>query len=155
MLRRLPLLLVLAAGCTQPDDRSNPAFYADNLRDIYRWDPMTQAAGHFAYDTMVGSDPRKSVPVLIGKLSDTTPTGIHDALHDPVPVGNVAFHILLGIFRLRPEAFEREGVWVMKDDPSKNPIFMVHLDTPEVRARAAERFRKLAIERGWLDGPQE
>lgn len=143
--------LAVASGCAEPPKPSPASVYVDNLRDIHKWDVSNAAAGQYAYDAMVGSDPKDSVPALIGKLADTTPTGIHDTLHDPVPVCNVAFHILIRIFNLRAEAFEREGVWIMKNDPSKNPIYMVHIDTDETRAKLAARFRSMAMARGWIE----
>lgn len=148
--RIVPALALVLAGCIEPPKTSAAQHYADNLRDIYRWDPASGAGGHFAYDVMFSVDPAESVPVLLGKLFDTSPTGIYDQVHDPVPVGNVAFHILLRIFGMRAEDFEREGVWIMKTDPSRNPIYTVKLDSEQVRRRVAERLRRLAWERGWL-----
>jgi len=98
---------------------------------------------------MVQADPTDSVPVLITLLNDLTPTAIHDSLHDPVPVANVAFHILLKTFALKPQAFEREGVWVMESDPSRNPIYQVKFKDDATRGRLAARFRELAKQRGW------
>ena len=144
------VLAGLASGCADPANSRAPYIYAEDLRHIYTWDPVAGARGHFAFDVMLSADPTVTVPILIGKLSDMTPTAIQDRFHDPVPVGNVAFHILCRIFGMRPEAFDREGVWVMQGEPTRNPIYMVRLDNAQVRAHLAARFRKLAIQREWI-----
>ncbi len=142
--------VVVALGCSAPPPPTGPTFYADNLRDIHTWDKETAAKGHYAYDAMIMSDPADAVPVLIAKLNDKTPTAINDGLHEPVPVCTVAFHLLMKIFTMKPEAFDREGVWVMASDPSKNPIYMVKFRDDETRERLAKRFHELGVQRGWV-----
>ena len=149
-MRTFYIPVILLAACAEPPQPNTAALYADSLREIHSWHPYEGAKGHYAYDAMLSALPNESAPVLIAKIPDTTSTAIHDALHDPVPVGNVAFHILLKVFGLKAETFEAEGVWVMEKDPSKNPIFSVHLDSDEVRERVARRFRAMAMERGWI-----
>ena len=144
----LAAALALAASACSSSRPSAASFYAEHLRDINRWDPVRGAEGHYAYEAML-IDPSESVPILIAKLADMSPTAIYDGLHDAVPVADVAFHILLRIFSMKPEAFDREGVWIMRSDPSNNPIYQVKFRDEESRARVAGRFRFMAVERGW------
>jgi hypothetical protein len=151
--RRAAILAALfAAGCASDMRSRGPAFFADNLRDIHTWDPQRAAEGQFPYDIMMppNSEPRDSVPVLILKLADTSPTSINDRIREAPTVGHVAFHILLRIFAMKAEQFEPEGVWVMTSEPSKNPIYMVKFRDEGTRERLAHRFRELATQRGWF-----
>ncbi len=152
-MRRLLIAAVIVAGCVEPP-KPNPAVQSiDHLRDIHYWDAQTQAKLHYAYEDMFAGfavEPRVAVTLLIGRIGDPTPTAIEDNLHDPVPVGTVAFHILMKIFETGPEAFEAEGVWVMKSDPSKNPIYMVKFHDPDSRLKVAKRMKVMAQERGWI-----
>ncbi len=139
-----------AAACGGGPDNRGPSFYADNLREIHYWDVERAAEGHYAYNVMVGSEPKDAVPVLIPRLADRTPTAIDDQIHDIPTVGHVAFHILMKIYGMKPTAFEREGVWVMMNDPSKNPIYMVKFENDATREKLAKRFTEIGRQRGWV-----
>ncbi len=157
-MRALVFAAVLVAGCVEPPP-PNPAVQSiDHLRDIHYWDPQTQAKLHYAYEDMFAGfavDPDVTMRLLIGHIGDPTPTAIDDSLHDPVPVGTVAFHILLKLFEVGPEAFEEEGVWVMKSDPSKNPIYMVKFHDADSRLKVAKKMKLMAQERGWIPKDQK
>lgn len=143
------LLLIGAAGCMEPPKTNRALVYVTGLQDLTRWDPVNGGRGHDAYDAILGLPPTDSVPVLIATLLDPTHTGIYDRMHDPATVGDVAFHMLMLIFSMRPEEFASEGVWVFTGDPSKNPIYMVRVEKNEVREKLRQRFARLAILRGW------
>lgn len=136
-------------GCIEPPKTNRALVYVGGLQDLTRWDPVNGGRGHDAYDAMLSLEPTDSVPVLIATLLDPTPTGIYDRLHEPVTVGNVAFHMLVLIFSMKPKDFESEGVWFFAGDPVKNPIFQWRIETTEVREKLRQRFAKLAIDRGW------
>jgi hypothetical protein len=143
------LLLIAGTGCIEPPKTNRALVYVGGLQDLTRWDPVNGGRGHDAYDAMLSLEPTDSVPVLIATLLDPTPTGIYDRLHEPVTVGDVAFHMLLFIFSMKAEDFGREGVWVFTGDPVKNPIYQVRIEKNEVREKLRQRFAKLAIDRGW------
>jgi hypothetical protein len=150
-MKRLTMAMaaVAAAACSGSDNRG-PAFYGDSLREIHHWDVERAAEGHYAYNVMVGSEPKDAVPVLIPRLADKTPSAIDDGLHDPPTVGHIAFHILMKIYGMKPTAFEREGVWVMMNDPSKNPIYMVKFTDDATREKLTKRFTEIGRQRGWM-----
>jgi hypothetical protein len=143
------LLVITAVGCIEPPKTNRALVYVGGLQDITKWDPVNGAKGHDSYDAILSLDPSDNVPVLIATIPDPTPTKIYDRLHDPPTVGDVAFHMLLLIFSLRPEDFEPEGVWVSKRDPIRNPIYNVRMENNEVREKVRQRFAKLAHDRGW------
>jgi hypothetical protein len=143
------LLLIMLAGCIEPPKTNRALVYVTGLSELTRWDPVYGGRGHDSYDAMMGLPPTDSVPVLISALNDPTLTGIHDRLHAPATVGDVAFHMLVLIFSMKPEDFEREGVWISKRDPVRNPIYYVRIEKDEVREKLRQRFGKMAIDRGW------
>lgn len=143
------LLLIAAAGCVEPPKTNRALVYVGGLKDLRRWDPVLGGKGHDDHDAILGLPPEDSVPVLIASLDDPTPTSIHDRIHDPPTVGDVAFHMLVLLFSMKPKDFETEGVWFFAGDPVKNPIYQWRIEKPEVREKLRRRFGKLAIERGW------
>ena len=150
MYRTLTALFLLTfAGCMEPPKTNRALVYVGGLQDLTRWDPVNGGRGHDSYDAILGLPETDCVPVLISYLPDPTKTAINDRLHDSPSVGDVVFHMLLLIFRMKPEDFADEGVWIFKGDPVKNPIYQVRLDGPGVRDKLRQRFGKLAIERGW------
>jgi hypothetical protein len=150
MHKTLPaILLLILAGCIEPPKTNRALVYVGGLQDLTRWDPVYGGRGHDAYDAMMALPPEDSVPVLISALNDPSLTGIYDRLHSPATVGDVVFHMLVLIFSMKPEDFEREGVWISKRDPVRNPIYNVRIEKEEVREKLRQRFGKLAIDRGW------
>jgi len=150
MYRTLTALFLLSfAGCMEPPKTNRALVYVGGLQDLTRWDRVNGGRGHDSYDAILGLPETDSVPVLIATLLDPTKTAIHDRLHDAPTVGDVAFHMLLLIFRMKPDDFAYEGVWVSKVDPSGNPIYTVRIEKDEVREKLRQRFAKLAIDRGW------
>jgi len=151
MNKTLPaLLLITLFGCIEPPKTNRALVYVGGLQDMSRWDPVNGGKGHDSYDAILSLDPTDNVPVLIATIPDPTPTKIYDRLHEPPSVGDVAFHMLLLIFRMKPEDFEPQGVWISKRDPIRNPIYTVRLETQEVREKVRQRFFSLAEAKGWL-----
>ncbi len=134
----------------EPPKVNRALVYVDGLQDLSTWDPVNGGRGLDSYDAILQLDPVDSVPVLISRLVDPTPTKIYHRLHEPPTVGDVAFHMLLLIFRMRPDDFAPEGVWVFKGEPTKNPIYSVRIEKLEVREKLHRRFQELATRRGWL-----
>ena len=150
MNKTLPVfILITLLGCIEPPKTNRALVYVTGLQDLGHWDPVNGGRGNEAYDSMLSLDPTDNVPVLIATLLDPTPTRIYDRLHDPPTVGDVAFHMLLLVFSMRAEDFFKEGVWVSKTDPVRNPIYNVRIEKNEVREKLRVRFAKMANERGW------
>jgi hypothetical protein len=143
------LVLLAVSGCMEPPKTNRALVYVSGLPDLTRWDPVYGGRGQDAYDALLQLPPIDSVPVLIATLLDPTPTGIYDRVHEPATVGDVAFHMLVLIFSMKPKDFESEGVWFFSGDPVKNPIYQWRIEKTEVREKLRERFAKLAIDRGW------
>jgi len=144
------LVLITLVGCIEPPKTNRALVYVNGLQELSKWDPVNGGRGHDAYDAMLGLPPTDSVPVLIATLMDPTPTGIYDRIHGPATVGDVVFHMLLLIFGMKPDDFASEGVWVFKNDPTRNPIYTVRIEKNEVREKLRVRFGQLAKKRGWL-----
>jgi len=150
-MRPLAILAVLFAGCSsEPDKKNRAVIFARDLQDITRWDRLNGAPENDGFCALLGLDPKDSAPALMSILMDPTPTHIDDRIHNIPTVGDVAFQMLLIIFKLPAESFADEGVWI-GTDPINNPIYNVHLDTDEVRGRVQRRFAFLAKQRGWMD----
>lgn len=147
----IPAVLLLAASCVEPPKQNRAAIYLEGLQDLWRWDPMKGGAGNPFYDGLFSLEPADAVPFIIRGVNDLSPTKIDDQIHPPPFVGDVCFYMLLQIFNLAPKDFDREGVWVLKHET--NPIYAVRLDDASVRLRVSEKFRKLAIGRGWTGEP--
>ena len=153
MTRALAAILILGASCIEPPKQNRAAIYLEGLQDIWRWDSSKGAVGDPSYEGFFALEPTDSVPCLIRGLSDLAPTKIDDQIHPPPLVGDICFFMLLKLFNLAPKDFDAQGVWVLKHE--SDPIYAVRLDEAGVRLRVAEKFRKLATERGWFEEPAQ
>jgi hypothetical protein len=125
-MRTSAFLLLLFASCAEPPKRAQYEQIASSIQYMHFWDPVREGEGHFAYDAAMGSDDRILHP-LVMRLTDETPTAIHDQIADrTVKVGDVCFFLLLKRLNKKWQDFSDHGVFVSTQLP--NPIFCIRWD---------------------------
>jgi hypothetical protein len=137
-MKRLAAVLAFGLlGCPEPSKQGQYEQIVSSIQYLHSWDPGKEAEGQFAYDAIMGSDDHILYP-LVGRLTDETPTAIHDRIAGrTVVVGDVAFLLLLKRMNKKWEDFAEDGVFMSKLLP--NPIFGLKFD-PGARARVKARF---------------
>ena len=133
-------ILLLAAGCAEPPKIGQMEELVTSLAHLHEWDPVMQGKGHYAYDAVMGYGP-EIYPILVGHLTDETPTAVYDEISRRNPkISDAALMMLLELTRRKWQDFAAEGLFVSTALP--NPIFCIKWDRP-TKFKVQARFHQL------------
>lgn len=122
-MRKLALLALFAASCSEPPKTLKMNAVVRGLVDLYAWDPSTEGAGQYGYEAVLSAGP-EVIPSLIAHLTDETPTALYDRVFDiKVTLGDVCFYLLLKLTGIKREEFAGDGAFMLSHLP--NPIFCI------------------------------